>query len=297
MRYSCSMTSSRDLGISQRVFSTDSRKTAGSSGGSAGGFTLIELLVVIAIIAILAGLLLPALTQAKMKAWLANDRSNQKQITLAFIMYAQDNSDTIISAGDNGGFWPTYNIPGGGSGNAVTLAQNAAFAALAQGSLWNYAPKAHVYHCPADARYKNLKVGAGWAWGSYSKMDGMNGGGWGQYTPFDKISSIPSPSQSGIFLEESDPRTENLGTWVLNTTPPAWVDCFAIFHGRITTFSFADGHVEGHKWSDPQLIKAATLMAQGNADFGWPGGGAENIDFQWVWSKYRFKGWHDLPYP
>ena len=111
------------------------------------------------------------------------------------------------------------------------------------------------------------------------------------------MSAVASPSQSGLFLEESDPRTENLGTWVLETTPPGWIDCFAIFHGRITTFSFADGHVEGHKWSDPQLIQAATLMAQGNPDFNWPGGGPSNIDYQWVWSKYRFKEWHDLPYP
>lgn len=107
------------------------------------GFTLIELLVVIAIIAILAAILFPVFAQAREKARQTSCLSNIKQLTLGWIMYAQDYDENFPQWKWADNYKSSWGDQGPTPNNATTLWTNAIFP---------YVKSAQVYGCPSDAR-------------------------------------------------------------------------------------------------------------------------------------------------
>lgn len=67
----------------------------GVRSSKSSGFSLVELMVVVVVIGIMAALLLPALAKTKEQARGTACRSNMKQLALAFLMYSEDNNDTL----------------------------------------------------------------------------------------------------------------------------------------------------------------------------------------------------------
>jgi prepilin-type processing-associated H-X9-DG protein len=164
---------------------------------------------------------------------------------------------------------PTINIPV--QPNTMGMAPQAKQIALLQaayqqGGLYQYAPNVNVLHCPADGRSVHAVVPnptaipGSFAYGSYSGSGGLNGG---QDQYLTTVSSIIHPSGKYLWVEENDPRGENEGSWALHLgTPPdftdsSFVDSVASWHGNNSTFSWADGHAESHKWLNPATVAYA----------------------------------------
>ena len=110
------------------------------------GFTLIELLVVIAIIGILAAMVFPVFARAREAARKATCLSHLKQLSLAMLMYADDN---------NGGYVPADSPDTLHRWHGGRLSAEDAFVPE-WGPLWSYYGSKGLKHClsfEADSAY------------------------------------------------------------------------------------------------------------------------------------------------
>lgn len=237
------------------------------------GFTLVELLVVIGIIALLISILLPALNRAREQGNRAKCLSNMRQLTMAWIMYANDNKGHLVSADTQGlpagplgpgqGSGPGLgSVPGGGLGGYANTAPGTFFWSwtgggntlvdLANGKLWPYLKSYEVFVCP-DEHFNYIR--------DYSidgDLAGESTAAIGGKTLLT-MGQIRHAYATFVFIEDYDPRGYLINSFTTNAYPStSFGDDPANFHQGGTTISFADGHALFWAYNDPRTMQLGT---------------------------------------
>jgi prepilin-type N-terminal cleavage/methylation domain-containing protein len=228
------------------------------------GFTLIELLVVIAIIAVLMAILIPALNRAREQGKRVACLNNLHQLTLAWIMYADDNNSKIVNGAPQGNAsWigramiPTSGdhanerpwigrawADGYENGNKTTPDEQKS--AIKDGALWPYTEMMKLYRCPTGLAGEHC---------TYAAMDGVNGLSRGATIDvhwMKNINAIRNPHSRLVYIDEGWVTPDSFAV-VYEPGQPAgsnelWWDDPTVRHGEGTAQSYADGHSDWKKW-------------------------------------------------
>jgi len=257
-------------------------------------FTLIELLVVIAIIAVLMAILMPSLNIAREQARSINCRSNVRSLTLAWLIYKDDNDAKLVNAntpkGSPGTRAPWVVMPPNPGNSGIEEKKEY----IKKGVLWPYVKDIGVYRCPSDRR-KNSPWHK-YAYRTYSITGGLNGvassGGW-EILPCLKYTDIRHPAAKWVFLAECDKRGYNMNSWVIRPKSKRWVDPFGIWHrSNTSTVGYCDGRVEMQQWRGKGLIEwnLSALHTPMNFSFNrTPTGDEEWEDFEAALRAYPYR--------
>jgi prepilin-type N-terminal cleavage/methylation domain-containing protein/prepilin-type processing-associated H-X9-DG protein len=240
-------------------------------------FTLIELLVVIAVIAVLMAILMPALNRAREQGKRAMCQGNLKSLQLAWTMYADENNDNIVSgaAGIDRSkeWWWVGKCWTSGWQDGVKMPERDQLLQIKAGALYSFMGENHkAYRCPTGERGDII---------SFAITDAMNGLREDQLKSkrpngiqvyIKKTAQIQNPGKRMVFLDEGRVPWDSFALHY--GPPPTWWDAPQARHGFGTNLSFADGHVEYWKWSDPRTVQAGREALE----YTWPVGGNKYSD-------------------